>query len=59
MSGDGSSPRRRAASEPSEPLPEQQGIAPGIVVGMLQHAGLIPWSHLNGLKISLEWRNAE
>ena len=37
----------------------QQGIAPGIVVGMLQHAGLIPWSYLNGLKNRLEWRNAE
>ena len=38
---------------------DQQGIAPGIVVGMLQHAGLIPWSHLNGLKVRLKWRNAD
>lgn len=31
------------------------GIAPGIVVGRLQHEGLLPMSHLNDLKISLEW----
>ncbi len=30
-----------------------QGIAPGIVVGMLQHKGLLPWTHLNGLKVRL------
>ena len=35
---------------------EQQGIAPGIVVGMLQHNGLLPWTHLNGLKVRLEWK---
>ncbi len=32
---------------------DEQGIAPGIVVGMLQHRGLLPWTHLNGLKIGL------
>ena len=32
-----------------------QGIAPGIVVGRMQKEGLIPWSHLNGLKISYQW----
>lgn len=31
------------------------GIAPGIVVGMLQHHGHIPWSHLNGLKERYRW----
>ena len=35
---------------------EEQGIAPGIVVGMLQHGGYLPWSHLNGLKVRLEWK---
>lgn len=35
---------------------EEQGIAPGIVVGMLQHERLIPWSHMNGLKVRLEWK---
>ena len=34
---------------------EEQGIAPGIVVGRLQHEGRIPWSNLNGLKVPLEW----
>ena len=34
---------------------EEQGIAPGIVVGRLQHEGLLPWSHLNGFKARLEW----
>lgn len=37
---------------------EEQGIAPGIVVGRLQHEGLIPWpSRLNSMKIPLEWSN--
>ena len=34
---------------------EEQGIAPGIVVGSLQHAGLLPWNRLNGLKVRLRW----
>ena len=38
---------------------ERQGVAPGIVVGMLQHEGLLPWTHLNGLKVRLEWQEAE
>lgn len=33
----------------------QQQIAPGIVVGRLQHEGLLPWTHLNFLKIKYEW----
>ena len=36
---------------------EEQGIAPGIVVGMLQHRGLIPWTHLNSLKVRLAWKS--
>ena len=35
---------------------DEQGIAPGIVVGMLQHRRLLPWTHLNGLKVKLDWR---
>lgn len=34
---------------------DEQGIAPGIVVGMLQHQRLLPWTHLNGLKVRLGW----
>ena len=34
---------------------EQQGIAPGIIVGRLQREGRIPWSRLNHLKRKLEW----
>lgn len=31
------------------------GIHPGIVVGMLQHAKVVPHSHLNGLKARFVW----
>ena len=34
----------------------QEKIAPGIVVGMLQHEGHLPWSHLNGLKVRYQWK---
>ena len=34
---------------------EEQGIAPGIVVGRLQHEGLLAWNRLNDLKVRLEW----
>ncbi len=34
---------------------EEQGIAPGIVVGRLQHEGLVPWSRMNHLKVPLTW----
>lgn len=34
---------------------QQQGIAPGIVVGMLQHAGVLRWTHLNRLKVRYKW----
>ena len=30
-------------------------LHPGIVVGMLQHARVLPFSHLNALKAKLEW----
>ncbi len=32
-------------------------IAPGLVVGRLQHDGVIPYSHLNGLKVRYKWMN--
>ena len=38
---------------------DANGIAPGIVVGLLQHAGHLPWTHLNSLKVRLEWKDAE
>ncbi len=38
---------------------DEQGIAPGIVVGMLQHKGIVPWTHLNGLKVRLFWNAQE
>lgn len=38
---------------------DEQGIAPGLVVGMLQHGGRLPWTHLNALKVRLGWRQAE
>ena len=31
------------------------GIAPGIVVGRLQHDGILPYSHCNDLKNWLAW----
>ena len=34
---------------------EEQGIAPSIVVGRLQHEGLVPWNRLNQLKARLTW----
>lgn len=34
---------------------QQIGIAPGIVVGRLQHEGWLPHTHMNGLKLRLEW----
>lgn len=37
-------------------LADELGIAPGIVVGRMQKDGLLPWTHLNKLKVSYEWR---
>lgn len=34
---------------------DQQGIAPGIIVGMLQHEKRLPWTHLNKLKVRYKW----
>ncbi len=38
---------------------ERLGIAPGIVVGRLQHDGLVPWGQMNGLKRHLKWAEAD
>ena len=43
------------ATIPSVSSPPIRGIAPGIVVGRLQHEGQLPWNHLNHLKLRLEW----
>lgn len=32
------------------------GVHPGIIVGMLQHSGDLRWSHLNKLKLRLEFK---
>ena len=37
---------------------EEEGLPPGIVVGRLQHEGIVPWSSgLNSLKVKLEWND--
>lgn len=33
------------------------GVTPGIVVGRLQHEGLIPWDRYQNLKLRLKWSN--
>jgi addiction module HigA family antidote len=38
-----------------ELLANQIGVAPGILVGRMQKSGLLPWTHLNGLKVKLEF----
>jgi HTH-type transcriptional regulator / antitoxin HigA len=35
----------------------EANLHPGIVVGMLQHAGVISYSHLNKLKVTFDWAN--
>lgn len=39
-----------------EAFADEVGIAPGIVVGRMQHEGYLPMSHLNGLKVRYRWR---
>ncbi len=38
---------------------EAVGIAPGIIVGRLQHEGLLPFSHYNALKMRFVWKDAD
>lgn len=35
---------------------DEIGVAPGIVVGRMQHEGYLPMSHLNGLKVRYRWK---
>jgi addiction module HigA family antidote len=35
------------------------GIAPGVLVGRLQHERILPWTHLNGLKVKLRFKEQE
>jgi addiction module HigA family antidote len=35
------------------------GIAPGVLVGRLQHERILPWTHLNGLKVKLRFQEHE
>ena len=48
----------RCSKEAIRDFASELGIAPGIVVGRLQHGGKIPFSHCNDLKRRFEWQNA-
>lgn len=38
-----------------EAFADKVGISPGVVAGRLQHDGLLPYSHRNGLKRRFQW----
>lgn len=40
-------------------LAEEIGIAPGVIVGRMQREKLLPWTHLNGLKLRYAWASDE
>ena len=42
-----------------EEFAKRVGIAPGIVVGRLQHENLLPYRHCNDLKRHLQWVTEE
>lgn len=44
--------------EPIAEFADQIGVAPGIVVGRLQHDRLLPYTHGNRLKVRLSWRTS-
>jgi hypothetical protein len=48
-------PRDRAAQQDVKAAAKSLGIAPGIVVGRMQHEGWLLRTHLNGLKVSYRW----
>ncbi|MDI4666579.1 HigA family addiction module antidote protein [Xanthobacter autotrophicus] len=48
--------RPRSAAEVTR-FADEVGIHPGIVVGMLQHARIVPHTDLNGLKERFAWAN--
>jgi len=49
----------RPSSQTIQEFAEQVGIAPGVVVGRLQHDHVLPYSHYNGLKRRFEWATEE
>lgn len=51
-------PARRISKVAVEQFAQQIGIAPGILVGRLQHDKHIPYRNLNGLKDKFEWAGA-
>ena len=42
-----------------EAFADEIGVAPGIVVGRMQHEGYLPMSHLNGLKVRYRWKTEQ
>jgi HTH-type transcriptional regulator/antitoxin HigA len=48
-----------ASGRPSKPsvlrFAAEQRIAPGIIVGRLQHEGALPFSQMNDLKVKVDW----
>jgi len=47
---------KRISKQAIQYFADEIGIAPGIVVGRLQHDGHLPQSHCNDLKRRLEWK---
>lgn len=47
--------RNRFSRKLIEDFAESINIAPGIVVGRLQHDGYLPYTHLNNLKVTFKW----
>jgi HTH-type transcriptional regulator / antitoxin HigA len=46
---------RRLSKAQVQRFADSIGIAPGIVVGRLQHEGVLPHSHMNGLVVRYKW----
>lgn len=51
--------RRDFSSVTVSEFAAQANVTPGVVVGRLQHDGLVPFSALNGLKVRLQWTEGE
>jgi HTH-type transcriptional regulator/antitoxin HigA len=47
--------KRTLSKETIKKFADDMGIAPGIVVGRLQHDGHIPYNYYNDLKLKFEW----
>jgi len=51
---------RRLSDSDIKTFAAEIGIAPGIVLGRLQHDGIIPYkAGLNSLKVFYRWENAD